>query len=97
MPSPELVFICEICQTILEPHLCKAICPNCGRMLDCSDLPAMRANARFNPEDESMTISPGSDLRDWMPSAAAASEIQDEPNSDATLEKTEDQSAHDLP
>ena len=97
MPSPELVFVCEICQTILEPHLCKAICPNCGRMLDCSDLPGMAANARFYPEDETTTISPGSDLRDWMPSAAAVPEIQDDEDSNSTPEKIDDQPVDDLP
>jgi uncharacterized Zn finger protein (UPF0148 family) len=40
----ELLFLCEICGMVLEQHQCKATCPNCGRMLDCSDLPALTAN-----------------------------------------------------
>ena len=42
--SDELIYICEICQTVLDEHHCKAICPNCGRTMDCSDLPVIHAN-----------------------------------------------------
>lgn len=69
MPEPELVFVCEICQTILDARLCKAICPNCGRMLDCSDLPAMPANGRFDADRGGLMLRPGSDPRDWLPRA----------------------------
>ena len=78
MPEPELVFVCEICQTILEAHHCKAICPNCGRMLDCSDLPAMAANARFDAEHGGLVIRPGSDPRDWLPRAESADSTANE-------------------
>ena len=61
----DILYICEICQTPLEEHNCKAICPNCGRMCDCSDLPVMQANASV---DESGDITPrrGSE-RDFLP------------------------------
>lgn len=67
MSATELVYICEICQTILQEHHCKAICPNCGRMFDCSDLPLMAANASRADDSATLTIRPGSDMRDWMP------------------------------
>lgn len=38
-------YICEICGTPLDERHCKARCPNCGRMMDCSDLPALPATA----------------------------------------------------
>ena len=69
MSNPELVYVCEICQTLLDARQCKAICPNCGRMLDCSDLPAMPANARYDPDAGDFTFRTGSDLRDWLPTA----------------------------
>ena len=75
MAQPELVYVCEICQTILHEHHCKAVCPNCGRMFDCSDLAAMHANARFDTESGAMTIRPGSDPRDWLPNAGNADEV----------------------
>ncbi len=42
--KPNFLYICEICDTQLDEHHCKARCPNCGRMLDCSDLPILPAN-----------------------------------------------------
>ena len=65
MPGSELVYVCEICQTLLEEHHCKAICPNCGRMFDCSDLPLMRANAQFI--DGHFIPRPGSNPLDVVP------------------------------
>ncbi|MEI6233765.1 MAG: hypothetical protein WCT04_11975 [Planctomycetota bacterium] len=50
MTQADLKFICEICGSELDGRLCKAICPNCGRMLDCSDLPGMPANLRYDAE-----------------------------------------------
>ncbi len=71
MASHELVYVCEICQTILDAHHCKAICPNCGRMLDCSDLPGMSANAFFEDDERGrLVLRNGSDPRDWLPWAA---------------------------
>jgi hypothetical protein len=67
MPQPGLLYVCEICQTILQEHHCKAVCPNCGRMFDCSDLPIMAANAQVDTTDASITVRKGSDIRDWMP------------------------------
>ena len=67
MAQPSLIYICEICQTILQEHHCKAVCPNCGRMFDCSDLPIMAANASVDSQDASIHIRAGSDIRDWMP------------------------------
>jgi hypothetical protein len=73
MRKKELVFVCEICQTILdELHHCKAICPNCGRMFDCSDLPIMAANA--TADEQGVVLRPGSDPRDWMPKRETAPE-----------------------
>ena len=46
--SSELIYICEICQTVLDEHHCKAICPNCGRTMDCSDLPIIHANGEVD-------------------------------------------------
>jgi hypothetical protein len=91
MPDRELVFVCEICQTILDAHHCKAICPNCGRMLDCSDLPAMAANGRFDAEHGGLVIRPGSDPRDWLPRAEPADAA--EPNTVAN----DAESGKDLP
>ena len=78
MSNPELVFVCEICQTILDARQCKAICPNCGRMLDCSDLPAMAANASYDEDHGGLTVRPGSDPRDWLPTAKPAEEAPDD-------------------
>ncbi len=69
MRESELVYICEICQTVLDAHHCKAICPNCGRMFDCSDLPLMAANASIDAQSGGLTLRPGSDPRDWLPRA----------------------------
>ena len=64
--SDDLVYICEICQSELtEQHHCKAICPNCGRMFDCSDLPLMRANGRV--VDEHFIARPGASPLDLLP------------------------------
>jgi hypothetical protein len=61
-----LIYICEICQTVLDEHQCKAVCPNCGRMFDCSDLPLIQANGLV--EDERELISrPGANLADMLP------------------------------
>lgn len=46
----DLLYLCEICGMVLEEHHCKATCPNCGRMLDCSDLPAMPALGTIESE-----------------------------------------------
>ena len=60
--SEDLVYVCEICQTELDEHHCKAVCPNCGRMFDCSDLPLIRANGKR--QDEKWIPTPGSDTQD---------------------------------
>ena len=39
----ELIFICEICGMVLNGRHGNAICPNCGRTMDCSDLSTMPA------------------------------------------------------
>ena len=75
MPESELLYVCEICQTILEEHHCKAVCPNCGRMFDCSDLAAMRANGSFDVRSGAVTIRPGSDPRDWLPKSAGEKDL----------------------
>jgi hypothetical protein len=56
-----LIYICEICGTVLDEHHCKAQCPNCGRMFDCSDLPIMRANAMVDAEEGELLLPPGGD------------------------------------
>ncbi len=66
--SEELVYICEICQAILEEHHCKAVCPNCGRMFDCSDLPLIQANAKF--ENERFVPGPRNGMNDFLPTTA---------------------------
>jgi hypothetical protein len=71
----QLFYICEICQTVLDEHHCKAICPNCGRMFDCSDLPLVQANAVLG-EDDALHARPGFE-NDFVPRAA--------PENDATL------------
>jgi hypothetical protein len=64
--SEHLIYICEICQTVLDEHHCKAVCPNCGRMFDCSDLPLIAANALIDNDDNVVTR-PGTDLSDMLP------------------------------
>ncbi|HLX63954.1 MAG TPA: hypothetical protein VKX17_21965 [Planctomycetota bacterium] len=91
MPAPNLVYICEICQTILQEHHCKAICPNCGRMFDCSDLPIMLANATIDEDTAELTMRPGSDPRDWLPKGEPESALENpEPGKN-------DEAAKDLP
>ncbi len=46
----DLIFICEICSMVLIGHHGKAICPNCGRTMDCSDLSAMTANGALESD-----------------------------------------------
>lgn len=62
----ELIYICEICQTVLDEHHCKAVCPNCGRMFDCSDLPLMQANGRIDSHDH-VIARPGASVLDILP------------------------------
>lgn len=76
-----IFYVCEICQTVLEEHNCKAICPNCGRMCDCSDLPVMQANGSID-EDGEMKPRKGSE-RDFMPKQAPANETPPAPESGA--------------
>jgi hypothetical protein len=40
----ELLYICEVCGTLLDDNPSRATCPNCGLTLDCSDLAALQAN-----------------------------------------------------
>jgi hypothetical protein len=63
-----LVYICELCQTVLEDRGGEEVCPNCGRTLDCTDLGVVRANATM---DEQCNVEPvaGSDARDFLPQA----------------------------
>ncbi len=67
MNPDALIYICEICQTVLDEHHCKAVCPNCGRMLDCSDLALIHANAKVGGEDHQFVLRPGSDAREMLP------------------------------
>ena len=62
-----LVYICEICQTILEERSAGMVCPNCGRRFDCSDLPSLRANAKVHEEDEGLELTPGGDVGELLP------------------------------
>ena len=48
----KLIYLCEICDTLLDEHNCKAICPNCGRMLDCSDLPFIQADGIYSERSD---------------------------------------------
>ena len=66
--SEDLVYICEICQTVLDEHHCKAVCPNCGRMFDCSDLPIMQANGRVREDNHELELRPGAE-NDLLPKA----------------------------
>ena len=83
--SENLVFICEICQTVLEERHCKALCPNCGRTFDCSDLPLMPANARIDEAAGSVRMRPGADPRDMLPKAAEEDAQPDTPVADQPL------------
>ena len=65
-----LVYVCEICQTVLDVRNGEAVCPNCGRTLDASDLAVVRANAVVT-DDDGVVPCPGSDPRDFMPKAPA--------------------------
>jgi len=64
----KLFYICEICQTVLDDRPGDAVCPNCGRTLDCTDLAVLQANACVN-EDLEVVPCPGSDVRDFVPKA----------------------------
>jgi hypothetical protein len=64
----ELIYICEICQTVLDEHHCKAVCPNCGRMFDCSDLPLIQANAKV--ENDHLVPRTASSMNDLLPKSA---------------------------
>jgi hypothetical protein len=70
--SQRPIYVCEICQTVLDEHHCKAICPNCGRMLDCSDLPGIQANA-IREDDGAVTPRKGWE-RDFIPRQAPKTE-----------------------
>jgi len=63
--SEDLLYICEICQTVLQEHHCKAQCPNCGRLFDCSDLPIMQANGKIS--GDRVIPGPRSDPRFLLP------------------------------
>lgn len=67
----ELIYICEICQTVLHEHHCKAVCPNCGRMFDCSDLPLIQANARV--QHDRVVPRTGRSMNDMLPKSAPES------------------------
>jgi hypothetical protein len=64
--TENLVYICEICQVPLEERQSSNVCPNCGRTLDCSDLPLILAQAKLL-EDDRLVLRPGSDPRDLLP------------------------------
>ena len=63
-----LLYVCELCQTVLEERSGRVMCPNCGRTLDCTDLPMVRANATLD-EECNLDPCPGSDERDFLPQA----------------------------
>jgi hypothetical protein len=65
--NEELVYICEICQTVLEEYQCRAVCPNCGRVFDCTDLCLLPANAKISANGRRLITRPGSDPRDALP------------------------------
>lgn len=75
--SQKPVYVCEICQTVLDEHHCKAICPNCGRMLDCSDLPGIQANA-VREDDGVVTPRKGWE-RDFIPRMREAADADERP------------------
>lgn len=68
----ELIFLCEVCGSVLDEHHCKAICPNCGRMFDCSDLPALQANGKIVIKNGQRVFVPARTAQ--MPSGAEAEE-----------------------
>ena len=65
--SNHLIYICEICGAVLEEHHCKAQCPNCGRMFDCSDLPLIQANGTVDDEQGELTLRPGASPLEMLP------------------------------
>jgi hypothetical protein len=65
--ADDLIYICEICGTVLDEHHCKAVCPNCGRMFDCSDLPLIKANARIH--DGTIELRDGTTAAEIVPDA----------------------------
>ena len=67
MEPEELIYVCEICQAVLELHNCTAICRNCGRMFDCSDLTLFPANAKLREGTNELIMRPGADPRDLLP------------------------------
>jgi len=48
----EFLFVCEICGSVLNESNCKARCPNCGRTLDCSDLPSLQADGMLELRED---------------------------------------------
>jgi len=85
----DLVYICEICQTVLEEHHCKAVCPNCGRMFDCSDLPLFHANGTISDTRHTFTARPGSDPRDLLPNFESNDEGEAEKESERPSESAD--------
>ena len=86
----DLVYICEICQTVLEEHHCKAVCPNCGRMFDCSDLPLIQANGTVNDSNHQFIARPGSDPRDLLPPLQEGDEPVEENETEAPKIQSDD-------
>lgn len=80
--SEELVYICEICQTVLEEYQCRAVCPNCGRVFDCSDLCLLPANAKVDSNDHRVVARPGADPRDALPQLLPDSQPPPQPDPD---------------
>jgi DNA-directed RNA polymerase subunit RPC12/RpoP len=60
----DLLYICEVCGTVLEENPCRATCPNCGRTLDCSDLSALQANGGVRERHGEMVFVPRPILSD---------------------------------
>jgi len=65
------LYICEICQTVLELRHGEAVCPNCGRTLDCGDLALLPANGLLDEEDQ-LVLRPGSDPGELIPRSPEA-------------------------
>ena len=78
----QLIYICEICQTVLQEHHCKAQCPNCGRMFDCSDLPLIPANGVIDGDDGAYVARPGSNPLDLLPQARPIPPVPAKPAGD---------------